>query len=509
MPPNSLAINLSTDGRPAAAPTNLIAALAAQRPVEKPNYQPAKVNALFATVKRTFEQPVIWQNDLKKISAAFGTLSPPERRSLVNLLAKAPDSQHLSLLTRWLDRATSQGIGAFDGLDQKGVSQLWRSLVAGQDKANLARIFFAPSKAKNPSIGAGEYQRLQFARAIAATGTPQQKLDFVSALTPHTIAWSKDSATNTSGRAIAVVMAGLTDTKLISACVKTLGRAGMDAAVRASLPLRDAASVPGLESVDTKLFQAMAATMARSTNAREKAAFVSASGKALASLNDTTIGPNRSRKELGEVALAISTVIGTDTTGVIENVMMQNTAEGRSSGPAALKAYAQALLDAGNAADLGAITLQLQRGNDLQQDPMKYLGTREVRSGEQPTYSRARVMGGWLGLVGAAVQSRIGKRDTNAAYSSLLFTGSVDVMKELVGARFPGFKLAAGVLAPAVKTAINLGLLNWRNEATREDRSFAQSLLEGALPKHRNGVEATADWTQTMKTEQARRFINP
>jgi hypothetical protein len=51
--------------------------------------------------------------------------------------------------------------------------------------------------------------------------------------------------------------------------------------------------------------------------------------------------------------------------------------------------------------------------------------------------------------------------------------------------------------------------LNWRNEATRQDRSFAQSLLEGALPKHRNGVETTADWTQTMKTEQARRLINP
>ena len=190
----------------------------------------------------------------------------------------------------------------------------------------------------------------------------------------------------------------------------------------------------------------------------------------------------------------------TDTTGVIENAMLQSASESRSSGSAALKAYARAALDSGIGTDLGAITLQLQRGDDLETDPMAYLRTPESRPGERPTCARARGMGGWLGLVGAAVQTRTGRRDSNAAYSSLLFTGSVDIFKEEVDARFPGLKIA-------VSTAINFGPLNWRNEATETDRSFAQGLIEGALPRHRNGVESTADWTQTTKTDQARRWL--
>ncbi len=188
--------------------------------------------------------------------------------------------------------------------------------------------------------------------------------------------------------------------------------------------------------------------------------------------------------------------------------MLQNTSGGASGGPAALRIFSQALLDSGRGEVLGAITLRLQRGQDLTQDPMAYLGERQSRSGEAPTYSRARALGGWLGVVGSAIQARINQRDSNAAYSSLIFTGSIDVMKELASAAMPKFKVVFGVLAPALKTAVNLGLFDWRNEATRTDRSFAQSLLEGALPKHRNGVEATAPWTETLNTEQARRLSN-
>ena len=488
-------------------PSSPLIALAAQGSRTAQNYQATKVNAAYAKVNAIFDQPVVWKNDLVAISATFERLGPPERQSLVNLMARQSDRGHLPLLTRWLSRATHLSVAAFDGLDEKGRVHLWKQLVVGQDKANLARIFHATSQPSSPSIKDGEYHQMQFAQAVAASGSAQQKFDFVSALHPNAAARATDPSTNRSARAIAVVMATMTDPTQISACVRTLGRKGMDAVVAASLPMRDAGSVPGFESLDTGLFRRLASAMSRSSNAREKAAFVSASGPILELLNNTAIGPNRNRKQLGEVSRAISTVIGTDTTGVIENVMLQSTSENRSSGSAALKAYARAALDSGNGTDLGAITMQLQRGNDLEADPMAYLGKPESRSGEQPTYARARIMGGWLGLVGSAVQTRINKRDSNAAYSSLLFTGSVDVMKEVVGARFPAFKVAASLAAPALKTAINLGLLNWRNEATRSDRSFAQGLIEGALPRHRNGVESTADWTQTMKTEQARRLL--
>ena len=470
------------------------------------NYRPASVNAVFSKVKAVFEQPVVWKNDLTEISTQLDRLSPRERQSLVNLMARTASCGHLSLLTCWLNRATHQSLAAFDGLCEKARNHLWKQLVVGQDKANLVRIFHATSDQNNPSIKEGEYHPMQFAKAVAATCSPQQRMDFVSALLPNAIAWSKDASTNKSGRAIAVVMATMTDPAQISACVKMLGREGMDAVVQASLPTRDAGTIPGLEPVDTKMFRGLAATIARSSIAREKAAFVSAAGPVLETLNNAVIGPNKNREPLKEITEAISTVIGTDTTGVIENVMMQNTAQNRSSGPAALRAYARAVLDSGRGVDLGAITLQLQRGNDLKGEPNAYLGQKASRSGEEPTYARARVMGGWLGLMGSAVQTRINRRDSNAAYSSLLFSGTVDIMKELVGARFPGFKMAAGVAAPALKTAINLALFNWRNEATKSDRTFAQGLIEGALPRHRNGVESTSEWTLTLKTEQSRRF---
>ncbi len=480
-----------------------------------PNYESAKVNNAFAKVRATFfEARTVWKDELAAVQATFSRLSPPERQSLVNLLARAPGANNESLLSRWLARATTSAFGAFDGLGLKGRADLWKELVVGQGKDNLVRIFASISERKEPTTIGSEADRIQFAQAVAATGTPQQKFGFVSELRSKAFAGSKEPSSNSSGRAIAHVMARTSDKKLLSALVTTLGRQGMDAVVQASVPTRDAAAngsaaaAAGLEPVDTRLFQQLASTMAKSGSAREKAGFIAATGKVFDNLNNNAVGPNLRRNELGEVSRAVSTVIGTDTTNIVENVLLQNTVQGCSSGPAALKSYVQALLDSGKAAaDIGAITLQLQRGNDLRQDPIKYLAQRESRSGEQPGHARARVLGGWLGLVGSAVQSRISKRDSNAAYSSLLFTGSIDTLKEVVGARFPAVKVAVGVATPALKTAVNLGLLNWRNEATKSDRSFAQGLIEGALPRYRTGVEATAEWTQTLKTEQARRFI--
>jgi hypothetical protein len=467
-------------------------------------------------MKETFTQPrQVWKDELSAISSIVKRLSPDERRSLVNLLARTPDATNqTSLLSRWLSRATVQnGLGAFGGLGAKELSSLWSQLVPGQDKANLVRIFGAIGSSKNPSIRSSEANRMQFARAVAATGNTQQKLDFVAGLTPFALAGAKDAATSTSGRAIATVIAGTTDPKLLSAYLKTLGRPGLDVVVEASAPTRDSAAAgsqaeaAGSEAVDTRLFQKLAAAFSRSGNPREKAAFVAASGNVLENVNTNLVGPNLRRKELGELTRAISGVIGTDTNGVIENVLLQTLVYGGSSGPNALRSYVQASLDSGRGTtDIGVITQQLQRGNNLSEEPIKYLAKRESRSGQQPTYVRASVLGGWIGLIGAATNTRSGKRDTNAALSSLIFTGTVDAMKEMLGTRFPKLKEAIGVLTPALKTSINMGLLNWRNEATRGDRSFAQGLVQGALPRYKSGVEVTAEWTQTLKTEQARRF---
>jgi hypothetical protein len=114
---------------------------------------------------------------------------------------------------------------------------------------------------------------------------------------------------------------------------------------------------------------------------------------------------------------------------------------------------------------------------------------------------RAAVMGDWLGLVGSAIQSRISDRDQQAAYASMMFTGSIDVMKELAGTAFPALKLPVALGAAVLKPAINRSLLDWRTSLARKDREFVRNLYEAALPRHPSGVEARGDWVTTMNAQ--------
>jgi hypothetical protein len=183
--------------------------------------------------------------------------------------------------------------------------------------------------------------------------------------------------------------------------------------------------------------------------------------------------------------------------------LAQNGSEGRSDGRAALKAYASELLESRQGAHIAAVTVSLQRDNTLATDPMSHLGSTQARHGEPAQHHRARVMGEWLGIVGSAVQTRIGSRDANAAMTSLVFTGTVDTLKELAGAFFPALRLPIGLLAAAVKPGVNATLLQWRTALAREDRGFTQNLFEGALPHHANGVPATAPWVTTLNAHFA------
>lgn len=91
-------------------------------------------------------------------------------------------------------------MAAFDGFDQQGRRHLWKRRVVGQDKANLARIFQATNPPNNPSIKEGEHHQMQFAQAIAASDSSQQRLDFVSALHSSAAAGARDPSTNRSAR---------------------------------------------------------------------------------------------------------------------------------------------------------------------------------------------------------------------------------------------------------------------------------------------------------------------
>jgi hypothetical protein len=83
----------------------------------------------------------------------------------------------------------------------------------------------------------------------------------------------------------------------------------------------------------------------------------------------------------------------------------------------------------------------------------------------------------------------------------MMFTGSIDVMKELAGTAFPALKLPVALGAAVLKPAINRSLLDWRTSLARKDREFVRNLYEAALPRHPSGVEARGDWVTTMNAQ--------
>ena len=120
------------------------------------------------------------------------------------------------------------------------------------------------------AIKAGECHPKQFAQPMAASGSPQQRLDFVNALHPSAAAGGKRSFDQPK-RARHCHGDGRVDPPdTNNARVKFLGREGMDAVVQASLATRDASSVTSFESRDSGLLQRLASAMARSGNAREQ-----------------------------------------------------------------------------------------------------------------------------------------------------------------------------------------------------------------------------------------------
>jgi hypothetical protein len=449
-------------------------------------YDPSQVLQAVHQVRDVFRDGTAWKSELESSARTVASLTPAERRSFVNHLARE-NSANGSLLQRWLGEVTAPGVGPWGGLDASARRDLLADLVAGQDGANLERVFHGLVDHQNRF--ASPYQD-EFAAAVAAQGTRDQKVELIRRLDDDAVRGDPGAS-----RAIGTLMTS--DPRITDRALEALSRRGMDAVVAASVSVHRQAVANGYTAnvvswTDTRRHEALASAVAGSSNPVEKSSFVAASGKLLKEL------PIDARPAL---TAGMSKVIGSDVNGVIENTLLQNTRGGASDGRRALKNYAEALIDTNQHAHLGAITLSLQRGNDLKHDPMQWLSAPLVRSGEAPSFARARVMGDWLGIVGSAVNTRTTSRDQQMVVGALMFTGSADVLKELTSAAFPQFKVAIGVANAVIKPAVNASIIAFRTEFARADRDFVRALYEGALPRHPNGVEATGVWVTTMNAQ--------
>ncbi len=473
------------------------------------DYDAAHVNKTFQQIRHTFEDGNVWKSELEHDAQAVGQLSPDERNSLVNLMAK-DQSGSQSLLMRWMGEVTTGGIGPWGGLDHPQIQTLWENLVQGQDPANLERLFHAAKQGESPkSIYPNAtgldieqpYQKLM-AESVAKYGTGEQRVGFIGQLADNA-----EKGNLSAARSIGIVLGSLHEPKQVDQALSGLNRAATDAVVSRLITVNGNIGTNMFggttvhEQVDARMFNDVARSVASATNAREKGGFVASAGQLMKDFDKTMYGKEAIGQIKSTIASGMSAVIGSDINGVIDNTLLQNSREGHSNGRGALKEYASTLLDSGKGTHLGAIVLSLQRGNSLDQDPMQFLSQRQARTDDGPGYQHARVLGDWLGVVGSAVQSRISSREQNANVANMLFGVGYDSLKELVGAVFPPAKPPLGLVSIVAKPIVSTAITNWRTELARDDRSFTQSLYEAALPHHANGVEATADWVSTLNSQ--------
>jgi hypothetical protein len=453
-----------------------------------------------AYIARSFRDGTVWQSELQQISAQVIRLSPPERSALVNQMARETQGTQ-SLLDAWLGEVTMRGPGGYGGLNDASRKSLLAHLVVSQDPVNLERVFHGLRDREAGERDNTTFQ-MEFVQQVSQRGTVEQRLGLLERL-------SDDAVRGDGGarQALAQLVARLPDRAAVAQALDRLDRRATDAMVAGAVTWRNEVitsqfgGVAVITQMDTRLIEPLARAVAATGNPREKAAFVASAGALLGRLRSADVKTAARDRAIGAVASAMSTVIGSDVNGVIENTLLQNDREGASSGRLALRNYIAAIIDSKQGAHLGAIVLSLQRGNDLGQDPMHWLSSRQTRTGDAPAHVRAAVMGDWLGLVGSVIQSRISDRDEQAAYASMMMSGTLDGMKELAGAAFPALKLPVALGVAVLKPSINRSLLDWRSSLARKDREFVRNLYEAALPHHTSGVEARGDWVTTMNAQ--------
>lgn len=458
-------------------------------------FDPARLAQARTEAARALGGHAVWRRDLVSLSRSVEQLTGAERQALVIRLASTPSPQG-SMLGRWIAESAAPGMLGLGPLDARQRRGLFEQLVRDQDPENLHRIAHAAFGGARSASGNAVATMIDFARAVSRQGTVEQRLGLLVRL-------SDDAVRDVPGtaRASAELFAGLRNAKEVEAAFAALGRTATDAMVAAALPLDTRVTTGAFGSTtaqvrgDPTLFRRLAAASSMSANAREKASFVAAAGTVLAQSRRINFGALPTRRE---ILAALSAVIATDVNGVIENTLLQTGRGGSSSGRATLRGYVGALLDVGLSADAGRFIVQLQRGPQANASPMEWLSVQSARSGEQPAYHRARVLGEFLGLAAAEVERRQRSRDLESATVYAMFAGGADSLKETTGIAIPQAKLPAALAAAGAKSSVAVALLSWRSQLRQDETDWVKALHETALPRHPNGVEATAPWVTTF-----------
>ena len=464
-------------------------------------YDASKVSAAYQSFGKTLGGIGFGARDrVIRLNNQLEALNGAERQALVNLLATARGGRQ-TLLEQWIVSGVGD-YGAFRGRNK----EFFGALVKGQDPANLNRIAKASIKLDKQI----EQQRprdarrtSEFMQAVAQHGTWQQRHGLFKSLVDNA-----KRGTPGAARVMAELFAGLRNRREVDAAFTALDRPATDAMVAASLD-------SNLKAHDHSLFRRMAKSASLSRSATEKASFVAASGPSL--LNNAG-GESVRRDRLK----ALSHLIRSDASGVIDSTLNQYATRGSSSGRRAIYNFIEGLYDSDDPEmykEAEAILISLQRGPNTSTNPHDWLNVKSRRNAEEPAYHHARLLGAYVGIVSNVAGKRDRHRNFWAPGAYIAAATGLDATKESagwLGDRFAklGFlgtakgKAIIGISVVVAKAIVASRLLFWRSDTQKDEGSFGARLQRLAMPIHeKTGAAATAPWVTTYGESFSRNRI--
>jgi hypothetical protein len=422
--------------------------------------------------------------DLSSIRETLQGLSATDADAVIDEMARNGELQRL---------ADESNDSEFLGMGQDGFSAddqraLFADLAGKLDGDSLAKIHDAYVQAES---GQTEFDRVtELADAIATHGTSTSKLDYINAIKEGAGDGSIDSVNiaggsssyNVDGEAAAIgTVLGSLRGSYAAEGFEALSSEQLDAVLRTGIGETvnyGHASVSS--SYDVGRFQDVMAAAASTSDPSLKADVFAAGAEHLRTIRDADTFPaiSLNEDELRGASESMANLIDSDTTGIVTELAYDGTTRDGS----AMSAYTQVMIETGQTERLSDQMLDLQFGNDRNENAVDRLDEVTTLSNGQERRENAGALGYFVGSVYAGAKAHSSNVEDQQKVISGFLNFAVGKIPSVGGVSASDAMLGQDLISKAVEAAIdNPGM------------DPAQRLEMAALPLDANNDLAVGD----------------
>lgn len=433
-----------------------------------------------------------WFNDvtndeLKDIAGTFDRLNPQQRNEVIKNLSDAE-------LKKLADESGSMGIFGTGGLSRDEKRAMLEDMVQGADGTQLERLSKAFSSEDDAKLlgdaiasHAGNDAKLDFVKRMAGQveGNEQVALQVAKA-----IGGMKGSATH-----VDQALEALSGNKLHSV---------VQAAQQENLSTNPLSRGTSVLTYDVGPLQSMIDAAATGNSVEQKARLFDSAATVLNDISKVSyFMPGRGViKNDAEARLtqSLSKLITSDTNGVMAEL------ESQFRSGKAITTFTKQMIEQGRTDELKVIVSQLQKGNDLQGDPLQRFTATDANG----DYVNAQTLGYFVGSVHAASHKLKLDVDRQVSTFKAIFGGGLSGGKDAVSNLWLSGGAAKAVLGVGVGAVAAIGLLT-ADEIGRSMKagvvSQRDALTEFAYPRLPNGRLYEGEQAETPYDTAAHRVF--